>query len=277
MNQHLLIFTDLDGSLLDHHTYSHTAADAMLSQLQQENIPLIPATSKTRAELIQIRQELHLNTPFITENGAAIYIPTDYFPLPIDGVVATEHYLIKPFSEPREHWQKLISQSCHDLEQEYVTFAQAGIDGIMSMTGLDEDAAQAASLREYGEPVKWNGSDSAKALFVERLERAGATVLSGGRFLHVSGNSNKGMALHWLYQQFKQQNSDKHYVSLAIGDSQNDVAMLEAADYALIVRSPVHAPPILKKNKQVIISEALGPQGWAEGVQLVFDRIAGNT
>ncbi|MGA0327631.1 MAG: hypothetical protein ACO3OK_11595, partial [Limisphaerales bacterium] len=44
--QRWVVVTDLDGSLLDHHTYSFEAALPALSVLKEEGIPLILNTSK---------------------------------------------------------------------------------------------------------------------------------------------------------------------------------------------------------------------------------------
>lgn len=60
-----IIFTDLDGSLLDHDTYSHRAADSTLAKLHQMNVPVVPNTSKTLAELKEFNQQLELDAPFI--------------------------------------------------------------------------------------------------------------------------------------------------------------------------------------------------------------------
>ncbi|MCO4797949.1 MAG: HAD-IIB family hydrolase, partial [Colwelliaceae bacterium] len=67
-----LIFSDLDGTLLDHFTYQSTAANETIQQLKSANIPVILNTSKTFAEVKIILDELQLTTPFIIENGAAI-------------------------------------------------------------------------------------------------------------------------------------------------------------------------------------------------------------
>ena len=54
----LLVFTDLDGSLLDHDTYDWQPASAWLTRLEQRAIPVIPTTSKTRAELLACNARL---------------------------------------------------------------------------------------------------------------------------------------------------------------------------------------------------------------------------
>ena len=60
-----LIVTDLDGTLLDHHDYSFEAASASLQDIRALNIPLILASSKTRAEILQLQTELQIDYPFI--------------------------------------------------------------------------------------------------------------------------------------------------------------------------------------------------------------------
>ncbi|WP_340638223.1 hypothetical protein [Salinicola tamaricis] len=56
----LLVFTDLDGSLLDHHSYDWQPAAPWLERLAAAGVPVIPTTSKTRAELLALRRELAL-------------------------------------------------------------------------------------------------------------------------------------------------------------------------------------------------------------------------
>ena len=86
-----LVFTDLDGSLLDHHSYSFDAARSTLERLDELGIPVIPVTSKTRAEIKQIRDALGNKHPFVAENGAAVFIPRSYFPEPPEGTLAARN------------------------------------------------------------------------------------------------------------------------------------------------------------------------------------------
>jgi predicted mannosyl-3-phosphoglycerate phosphatase (HAD superfamily) len=104
------------------------------------------------------------------------------------------------------------------------------------------------------------------------MEQHGATILQGGRFMHVSGDCDKGRALRWLNAQYARQ-SGTTPVSIAIGDSQNDIAMLEAADFAIIIRSPSHEPPPLSRSEGVLVTEGYGPVGWDEGVRKLLDMI----
>jgi mannosyl-3-phosphoglycerate phosphatase family protein len=262
----LIVFSDLDGSLLDHHSYSFAAALPMVNTLEQLGIPLVLVSSKTRAEILSLRTALGNNHPFIVENGAAIFIPVTTFPEQPAGTIEQEDYWVYEMAPPRSQWLAVLAELAKEFPDEFDHFYSAGISGIIDMTGLSKSEAQAANDRCYSEPVKWLGCAEREALFTQRLQEAGATVFKGGRFLAVSGNCDKGQALRWLRSRYQDYSSSSDVQDLAIGDSDNDRPMLEAAGTALLIRSPVHDFPALTKTDAVIRSQQYGPSGWAEGV-----------
>ena len=69
---HPIVFTDLDGTLLDHETYDHSPAQPALAALAARDIPVIPVTSKTSDELRPLMADIGLAGGFIAENGAVI-------------------------------------------------------------------------------------------------------------------------------------------------------------------------------------------------------------
>lgn len=261
-----LIFTDLDGTLLDHHSYSFAPSIPILDRLRNSQIPIIPNTSKTFAELEQLRQEVGLNGPFIVENGAAVYIPIGYFTTQPQGTIEHNSYWVKEFTQPRSEWVALLDKVKMAFIGEFEHFTSMTVNQISAVTGLSVHQANLANTREYGEPVLWLSSQASKALFIDALESLGAHPLQGGRFLHVSGDCNKGQALLWLQEQYVQQR-EVPAVSIALGDGQNDIAMLEAANVAVRILSPVNPPPTLNKLKDVYTSKEYGPKGWATCVQ----------
>ncbi len=262
-----VIYTDLDGSLLDHDDYSHAAADALLEELERAHIPVVPCTSKTRAEILPLRAELNNRHPFVFENGAAVAIPHDYFGRKPEGARSKGGFWVRAFTLPRDHWLSLIGNAASDFEGEFVGFSDMSDEEIAALTGLTPAQAHLARQREYGEPVHWLGSAARLQAFIERLRQAGAVVLRGGRFIHVSGRCDKGQALTWLNQQYALQANGPAPLSIAAGDSENDVAMLEAADRALVIRSPSHPAPGLARTTHLYRSAANGPNGWVEGIR----------
>jgi mannosyl-3-phosphoglycerate phosphatase len=261
-----LVFSDLDGSLLDHYSYSYAAAKPQIEALEQAGIPLILVSSKTRAEILTLRKELANRHPFIVENGAAVFIPTHYFTQQPANTTEREGYWVWELAPPRSQWLAILEDLANEFSGCFDSFDRAGVAGIMSMTGLSEQQAVAANQREYSEPVRWLASPEQEAQFVQRLQEAGATVARGGRFISVSGRCDKGSALTRLRGHYPLAAGQTVIDDLAIGDSANDTPMLEVAGTALVVRSPVHDYPSLTRSQRVIYSDSCGPAGWSEGV-----------
>lgn len=265
-----LIFTDLDGSLLDHHSYSFKPAEDMLEQLELQGIPVIPITSKTMAELLPLRVLLNNPHPFIVENGAAIYIPKHYFSRKPQKAKAVEDFWVIENAASRHTWLTLLHNNSEEFFDEYQTFnsirEEQGIEGIAELTGLSSNMATLANQREFSEPVHWTGTAARKKLFIEKMKSLGATVLQGGRFLNIGGDTDKGRALLQLENLYLEQAAQTSCETLAIGDSGNDISMLEQASSALVIKSDNHSPPPLTRTTNCSISAKTGPEGWAAGV-----------
>lgn len=261
-----LVCSDLDGSLLDHFTYTFDEALPVVEALERLGIPLILASSKTAAEMLVLREALGNRHPFIIENGAALYVPDGYFPADPEGAVAQGEYQVVELAPPRERWLAELAALRDEFPDQFESFHSAGTAGIVAMTGLDEGQAAAAGARGYSEPVQWLGTPPAEQRFVRRLQENGATVARGGRFLTVTGDCDKGRALARLRDAYRQARGADAVEDLAIGDSDNDRSMLEAAGTALLVRSPVHDFPVLDRDAGVLHSKEFAPAGWAEGV-----------
>ncbi len=269
----LLIFTDLDGSLLNHDDYNYNAAAPWLKILEQYKVPVIPTTSKTYSELKLFRHKTNNNHPFIVENGAAIYIPKGYFKTQPDDTCTKGDYWVKENVQNRQHWQQLLNNLPKQYTEQFTSFANAGVQGIMDMTGLDKENAVLAAQREYGEPIQWHGDQEMLSSCLEILTSQGANTLKGGRFYHISGNCDKGQALKWLQQAYEHESKPKTYDTLSIGDSGNDIAMLEASHYACVVHSDKHSAPKLSEQNTVYYCQHAAPEGWIEGLEHILTII----
>ena len=61
----LVVFTDLDGTLLGHEDYSYEAARDRMERICYQQIQLIFTTSKTRLEIKRRQAGMSIREPFI--------------------------------------------------------------------------------------------------------------------------------------------------------------------------------------------------------------------
>lgn len=267
-----LVFSDLDGTLLDHFSYDFSPALNAIEQLKALRVPIILNTSKTFAEVKDIAQQLSLDSPVIVENGAAIYCPVALAEsLDIHQQSASADFTRIAFTQPHQHWLSLLNALKDEYSESMTSFSELGIDGIVEYTGLTASQAEKASQREFGEPVVWRGSDTDKAAFMQALKALGADPIEGGRFIHVCGHCSKGDALQWLTKRYQETVFRKPKIAtVALGDGKNDIAVLNVADIAVRIASPVHQPPELNRSGRTITTTAFGPTGWAEAITTIF-------
>lgn len=72
-----IVFTDLDGTILNHHTYAYQAVLPLLAKLRESNVPVVLNSSKTLSELVMWQQTFALDTPVIAENGGVVQYRSD--------------------------------------------------------------------------------------------------------------------------------------------------------------------------------------------------------
>ena len=72
----LMVFTDLDGTLIDHDTYEFTPATEALNTLKNMSAGIVLASSKTTPEISKLREKIGITQwPAIVENGAGVLPP----------------------------------------------------------------------------------------------------------------------------------------------------------------------------------------------------------
>ena len=148
----LIVFTDLDGSLLDSTTYSYEAALPALTALREQGIPLVLVSSKTRAEMEPLRQRLDHRDPFIVENGGAVFVPHGLFDFPLERMRTRSPYQVIELGLPYHMLREVLKQIEEAVETPLQGFGDLSVEDIMQVTGLPHADAILAKQREYDEP-----------------------------------------------------------------------------------------------------------------------------
>jgi mannosyl-3-phosphoglycerate phosphatase len=268
MSIEMIVFTDLDGSLLNHADYSFAEAMPALARIKSSGIPLIMTTSKTRREVESLQLEMGMREPFIVENGGGIFFPSGYRKLSIgDGQQRDGYTLVAlgtAYSRVREFLEKVSGR--FNLRG----FGDMAPAEIAELTGLTMERAAWAKEREFTEPFLMARSDDIGSLRAMAAVE-GLSVTSGGRFHHLMGeDQDKGKAVRRVLDIFRQ-NVPAEWSAIGLGDSENDLAMLEQVDIPALIPRPgkgyldIRLPGLLRAKEE-------GARGWNELVQRLLDE-----
>ena len=263
MASHPIIFTDLDGTLLDPQTYSFSSAVPALELLREECIPLVFCSSKTRAEIEYWRGRLGNLHPFISENGGGIFVPLSYFAE--DDISALrpkaemiEGYFLITLGTP----YALLRAALGELQRkgfDVKGFGDMSEPEVAEITGLSREQAELAKGREFDEPFIFKGDQRKLNALLASIRGRGLRC-DQGRFYHLMGENDKGRAVEMLKGLYRRKLGD--IITIALGDSPVDFPMLEKADYPILVRNykGEHDGGISLPN--LIKAEGIGPDGW---------------
>jgi mannosyl-3-phosphoglycerate phosphatase len=264
----LILFSDLDGSLLDHDTYDFSAALPALESVADNRIPLVLTSSKTAAEILAIQDELNLTHPFIVENGSAIYIPEDYFSSPVAHHRTHENFLIIELGTGYERLRDALIKIRESTGIALVGFGDLSTKEVQEVAGLNYAQAQCALERGYDEPFFIrNGFDQDKLhQVVDMANKFGFKVTHGSRFYHLMGESDKGQAVRHLVGLYRTEIQGA-IRTVGIGDTLNDLPMFESVDIPILVRGigDEYDKEILE-HMTPQLAEGTGPAGWNDAV-----------
>ncbi|GJM01605.1 MAG: mannosyl-3-phosphoglycerate phosphatase [Rhodomicrobium sp.] len=272
-----VVFTDLDGCLLDHHDYDHLPAKPARSRLKELGIPLIPVTSKTAAEIRALDIDFG-SVPLISENGMVIDLPPHLFSSPHDkgGPI----FAGKPYNEILAFLQTLPAS----LRASINGFHDMSAAEIAAVTGLKDVDAVRAKARQASEPFLWQGDEAGIAELSALATANGFKLTQGGRFYHLLSEGGKDWAVNWVIDHLKLIRPellrtdlirpDRPFHTIALGDSANDKAMLASVDYGIIIPNPGGSGLVISDaSGRIIRAPHVGPRGWNAAIMGLLDEL----
>ena len=262
-NQKVLIFSDLDGTLLNRDTFSFDEIKNYILYLISNDISLIPNSSKTKEEINEFNKKLGEDLPYIVENGAAIFdlhLINSNFPEEI--VLSREiEEILTIFNEkiPKNLVSKL--KFLHNLD----------LSDQMKILGLSKEKIRNALKRKYSIPLLFNGNISEKREIKNLVKSAGLTLQEGGRVINLCDNVSKSTAMKKVVKLFNKISNDK-LTTIAVGDNFNDLEMLKNSDIPCLVFNDKFTLETININN-CLVSKKSAPEGWEEIVKLALDKI----
>lgn len=256
----LVIVTDMDGSFLDHKTYGFDVSLPAFNKAIENGVPVSFCSSKSRAEVKPYHEQLGVNLPFIVENGSAVYAPSGFFDMKKIDHESKDGYDIVRLNCYQSETLDTLHKLQHELPFEFNIFTEMTPEEINKDCGLDVKTAALAKQKEYANVCKIIDETPDKVnTFRDAVTAEGFSYTKGGRYHGVNKGSNKGEATKILLDLYRSKLENIH--SVGIGDSQNDLAMLEAVDNGYLVQKH---DGTFQKIEDASIQKVpyIGPTGW---------------
>jgi mannosyl-3-phosphoglycerate phosphatase family protein len=272
-----LIFSALEGALVDPRMESFAGAEEALSELDRRKIAYVLLTSHTREEIVPIRRKLGHNHPFVTENGGGIFFPDGYFSLRIPGSVRTARYLSIAQGRPYADVCEALDDIAEECAVGVAGFHHMSLREIADNTGMRPKNAELSRAREFDEPFYFTSADEkAIARFVETARARGFDARQGPTFWHLSAGCDSARAVRTLSKLFREATHIKLQL-VGIGSGEQDLPWLRALDHAILLpetraigspseQSEQSTGQNTCRGRTIVAGDAPGPAGWNQAI-----------
>lgn len=261
----LVIFTDLDGTLLDRDTYSFEPARPALRLIKEKDIPLVLSSSKTRAEIELYRGKLENHHPFTSENGGAVFVPKGYFSFPFPCDRELEEFFVLELGLFYPRLIEVLEWIKRETGIPIRGFSDLTAEEISSLSELRLEEARLAKMREYDEPFIVEGGEREVDRVKEKIRSKGLTYAWGGRFHHLFGKNDKGEAVKILKELYE--NEFLSIATVGIGDSINDLPMLLTVDHPVFLKGKEDlSAEIIPLTRNLMMMGETGPRAWNDAI-----------
>ena len=258
----LIIFTDLDGSLLHRDTFKFDTIKDYIKSLDNRGIIIIPNSSKTKTEIEKFNEELGMELPFISENGSAIHglnLINSNFPNKII-LSRDKEELLKIFKTkvPERLLSKCVQIFKLDKKEQEKIFGQKN------------ERLKDVLNRNYTIPFLFNGDTAEKNNLIKILNSNSLTFQAGGRVLNLCDNVNKVKSMNRVVKILKK--IEEKIKTIAVGDNYNDLDMLKNCDIPCLVFNDQFKLDQINIDN-LIFSNKPSPEGWADVIKKALAKL----
>ena len=261
----ILIFTDLDGSILDRDTFKFDQIKQYMKKILNSGALIIPNSSKTESEIVEFNQELGENLAYISENGSVINglnILNSNFPNKI--------ILSREKEELIDIFKNKVPEN---LQRKCKFISNLNKKDQISIFGLNENKLKNALKRKYTEPFLFEGNKREKKDLLKILKKKSLTMQEGGRVINLCDNVNKVKSMNKILKIYKK--IESYIKVIAVGDNYNDLDMLKNSDLPCLVFNDQFKEDQINIDN-LIISNKPSPDGWADVVKKALVKLNHN-
>ena len=258
----VVIFTDLDGSLLHRDTFKFDSIKDYIKSLVSKGVIIIPNSSKTEKEIEKFNEELGLNLPYISENGSSIHglnLITSNFP---DKLV---------LSREKEELLKIYENKVPEkLKEKCFQISKMSKKEKENILGQKDEKLKDALNRKYTLPFLFKGDKNEKNRLLKILNSNSLTLQEGGRVYNLCDNINKVKSMNRVIKILKK--TEDKIKTIAVGDNFNDLEMLRNCDIPCLVFNDQFKLDQININN-LIFSNKPSPEGWADVIKMALAKL----
>ena len=258
----VVIFTDLDGSLLHRDTFQFDTIKDYIKSLLSKGVIIIPNSSKTEKEIEKFNEELGINLPYISENGSSIHglnLITSNFP---DKLV---------LSRDKEELLKIYENKVPEkLKEKCFQISKMSKKEKENIFGQKDEKLKDALNRKYTLPFLFKGDKNEKYRLIKILNSNSLTLQEGGRVYNLCDNINKVKSMNRVIKILKK--TEDKIKTIAVGDNFNDLEMLRNCDIPCLVFNDQFKLDQININN-LIFSNKPSPEGWADVIKMALAKL----
>lgn len=269
-----VLFTAVEGTLLDPGSQSWTAAADALAELERRRTPLVLVTRGTRAQLEPLRSKLQHTHPFVTESGGGLFLPDGYFSVRLEGAVRAARYFCVPFARPYTEVTSALEELAGKARATVVGYSQMSAREIARNTGEPLRAAELARQREFTERFFFAGATpETTARFARAASNFHWEAVPGDPFWELRSGNFENRAVRYLMRLYRTSMRTR-LAAVGIGSTSSDMEMLSAADSVLLLpgRGAEFDATLVSTFPGAGQGRLAGPTGWNQAVTELLQK-----
>ncbi|MET0214025.1 MAG: hypothetical protein ABW292_13525 [Vicinamibacterales bacterium] len=267
----VVLFSDPD-TLREEGIPGWEATRATVRILNERGIAIVLWGNETRSEMELIQSDLDLHHPFISENGAGLFVPHGYFRDPPVAGREAHTYHIVDFGQPYHKVAEALRHVAAKVGLDISGFSDMSIQEVAQSCGLSLAQARLAKLREYDEPFRMLDSEpTAYSRIYSALRRLGLRCFTHETFHHASGVTDKAQSLRLLASLYRRAYSGQ-VLTVGLAKRPSETCLLQSVDIPVIVQSDaVDGVRLGRKVPTARVISAGGTGAWCQEIQQLVD------